>query len=186
MKNLRLAPRFWIIVVIGVIGLFLMGALGLWRLHGVLLEDRMIKTRQLTEVAHSVIARYHARVQAGELSEADAKRLALADLEVMRYDEKEYFWVNDMGPAMVMHPFAKQLNGTDLRENKDPNGKRLFVEMVDVVKKDGAGYVDYLWPKPGLDHPVPKISYVKASRPGAGSSAPASTSTTWMRSSVSS
>jgi methyl-accepting chemotaxis protein len=165
MKNLRLAPRFWIILGISVVGLLVIGALGLSRLHDVLLEDRMIKTRNLAEVAHSVIVRYHARAQAGELSEADAKRLALADLEVLRYDEKEYFWVNDMGPVMVMHPFAKQLVGKDLSENKDPNGKRLFVEFVNVVKKSGAGYVDYLWPKPGLDHPVPKISYVKGFAP---------------------
>ncbi|WP_300296845.1 methyl-accepting chemotaxis protein [Ferrovibrio sp.] len=165
MKNLRLAPRFWIILGISVIGLVLIGALGLSRLHDVLLEDRMIKTRNLAEVAHGVIVRYHARTQAGELSEADARRLALAELESLRYDEKEYFWVNDMGPVMVMHPFAKQLVGKDLSENKDPNGKRLFVEFVNVVKKNGAGYVDYLWPKPGLDHPVPKISYVKGFAP---------------------
>ncbi|MFN4275816.1 MAG: methyl-accepting chemotaxis protein [Ferrovibrio sp.] len=165
MKNLRLAPRFWIILGISVVGLILVGALGLSRLHDVLLEDRMIKTRNLAEVAHGVIVRYHARAQAGELSEADAKRLALADLETLRYDEKEYFWVNDMAPVMVMHPFAKQLVGKDLSENKDPNGKRLFVEFVNVVKKSGAGYVDYLWPKPGLDHPVPKISYVKGFAP---------------------
>ena len=165
MKNLRLAPRLWSILVIAVIGLVLVGALGLYRLHGTLLEDRMVKTRQLAEVGHGVIVRYHARAQAGELSEADAKRMALADLETLRYDEKEYFWVNDMAPVMVMHPFAKQLVGKDLSENKDPNGKRLFVEFVNVVKKSGNGFVDYLWPKPGFDSPVPKISYVKGFAP---------------------
>jgi methyl-accepting chemotaxis protein len=165
MKNLRLAPRFWVVVLISVIGLVLVGAVGLYRLHGALLEDRMIKTRNLAEVAQGVIVRYHARAQAGELSEADAKRLALADLEGLRYDEKEYFWVNDMGPVMLMHPFAKQLVGKDLSENKDPNGKRLFIEMVNVVKQSGAGFVDYLWPKPGLQDPVPKISYVKGFAP---------------------
>jgi methyl-accepting chemotaxis protein len=165
MKNLRLAPRLWSILIIAVIGLILVGALGLYRLHGTLLEDRMVKTRQLAEVGHGVIVRYHARAQAGELSETDAKRLALADLETLRYDEKEYFWVNDMAPVMVMHPFAKQLVGKDLSENKDPNGKRLFVEFVNVVKKSGSGFVDYLWPKPGFDSPVPKISYVKGFAP---------------------
>ncbi|WP_341908870.1 methyl-accepting chemotaxis protein [Ferrovibrio terrae] len=165
MKNLRLAPRLWSILIIAVIGLILVGALGLYRLHSSLIDDRMIKTRNLAEVAHSLMVRYHARAQAGELSEADAKRLALADLEVLRYDEKEYFWVNDMAPVMVMHPFAKQLVGKDLSENKDPNGKRLFVEFVNVVKKDGSGFVDYLWPKPGLQDPVPKISYVKGFAP---------------------
>ena len=165
MKNLRLGIRLWAILAIGVIGLALTSAQSLSRLYGTLTEDRMVKTRQLAEVAHGVIARYHARAQAGELNEADAKRLALADLETLRYDEREYFWVNDMAPVMVMHPFAKQLVGKDLSENKDPNGKRLFVEFVNVVKRDGAGFVDYLWPKPGFDKPVPKISYVKGFAP---------------------
>ncbi|WP_341703297.1 methyl-accepting chemotaxis protein [Ferrovibrio sp.] len=165
MKNLRIAPRLWAILAIAVTGLLAVGAIGLQSLHATMTEDRMVKTRQLAEVAHGVILRYHARAQAGELPEAEAKRLALAALEGLRYDEKEYFWVNDMAPVMIMHPFAKQLIGKNLGENKDPNGKPLFMEMVNVVKKDGGGFVDYLWPKPGFDKPVPKISYVKGFAP---------------------
>jgi methyl-accepting chemotaxis protein len=33
--------------------------------------------------------------------------------------------------------------------------------MVKVCKRDGAGFVDHMWPKPGVDEPQPKISYVK-------------------------
>ncbi len=47
----------------------------------------------------------------------------------------------------------------------DPNGKHLFVEMVDVVKAYGTGFVDYLWPQPGAEQAVPKISYVKGYAP---------------------
>jgi PAS domain S-box-containing protein/putative nucleotidyltransferase with HDIG domain len=50
----------------------------------------------------------------------------------------------------------------DVSEFKDSNGKRLFFEMVQVVQRQGAGYVDYLWQ--WKDDPakiVPKISYVK-------------------------
>ena len=44
---------------------------------------------------------------------------------------------------------------------KDPVGNALFVGFVDVVKKQGAGFYSYLWPKPGFEQPVPKISFVK-------------------------
>jgi methyl-accepting chemotaxis protein len=37
--------------------------------------------------------------------------------------------------------------------------------FVDVVKKQGAGFYGYLWPKPGFDQPVGKISYVKGFAP---------------------
>ncbi|RMF75895.1 MAG: methyl-accepting chemotaxis protein, partial [Alphaproteobacteria bacterium] len=44
---------------------------------------------------------------------------------------------------------------------KDPNGKALFLEMVEVTSKSGAGFVAYQWPKPGNDKPVDKLSYVR-------------------------
>jgi methyl-accepting chemotaxis protein len=60
----------------------------------------------------------------------------------------------------VMHPMKPELNGSDLSANKDPNGKVLFVDFVNVVRKDGAGFVSYEWPKPGFERPQPKLSYV--------------------------
>jgi len=51
------------------------------------------------------------------------------------------------------------MNGSDLSTNKDPNGKALFVDFVNVVRKDGAGFVSYEWPKPGFNQPQPKLSY---------------------------
>ena len=57
------------------------------------------------------------------------------------------------------------MNGQDLSNSKDPTGKRLFVEFVDVVKSKGSGYVDCQWPKPGKDAPQPKLSYVVGFEP---------------------
>ena len=39
-------------------------------------------------------------------------------------------------------------------------GKKLFIEMADVVKRAGQGFVDYQWAKPGAEQPSPKLSYV--------------------------
>jgi len=76
-------------------------------------------------------------------------------------ESKDYFWINDMQPRMVMHPYKPQLNGKDLSGAKDPNGKHLFVEMVKVCREKGEGFVDYFWPKYGADQPQPKLSYVR-------------------------
>jgi methyl-accepting chemotaxis protein len=64
-----------------------------------------------------------------------------------------------------MHPTKPELDGKDLSDDADPNGKRLFVEFVDVARRKGAGFVAYLWPKPGSSEPVRKISYVKLFEP---------------------
>jgi len=81
----------------------------------------------------------------------------------LRYgsENNDYFWINDMHPTMIMHPYQPQLNGKDLSENKDPNGKRLFVEFVKVCRDKGEGFVDYYWPKYGADKPQPKLSFVR-------------------------
>ena len=81
----------------------------------------------------------------------------------LRYgtENKDYFWINDMHPKMIMHPYKPQLNGKDLSDNKDSKGKRLFVEFVKVCREKGEGFVDYYWPKYGTDEPQPKLSFVK-------------------------
>ncbi|MBC2606749.1 cache domain-containing protein [Pelagicoccus albus] len=124
-------------------------------------SEKKEKTRNLVEVAHAVIRSYVELEKAGALSQEEAQSAAKLMLEKVRYDSSNYFWVNDMGPKMVMHPVKPELNGQDLSEISDPNDKFLFNEMVAIAKKEGAGYVDYYWPKPGLQKPAPKISYVK-------------------------
>jgi methyl-accepting chemotaxis protein len=91
--------------------------------------------------------------------------MAAGIIEKMRYGNGDYLWINDMKPVMVMHPFKPEMNGKDISDFKDPHGKKLFVEMVNVCKKDGQGFVDYMWPKPGEDKPVAKLSYVRLFKP---------------------
>jgi methyl-accepting chemotaxis protein len=94
----------------------------------------------------------------------EEKQVRAADLiQSLRYgpENKDYFWINDMQPKMVMHPYKTELNGKDLSGMKDPNGKRMFVEIVNLCREKGEGFVDYDWPKYGADDPQPKLSYVK-------------------------
>ena len=46
-------------------------------------------------------------------------------------------------------------------EMKDPDGKMLTVDMLEVAKSKGAGWVDYYWYKPGENTPARKVSYVR-------------------------
>lgn len=77
----------------------------------------------------------------------------------------DYLWINDTQPRMVMHPMKPALDGEDLTDFKDPNGKRLFVEFVKKCKEESEGFVTYFWPKPGRENPVAKISFVKVFEP---------------------
>ena len=56
----------------------------------------------------------------------------------MKYgpEGKDYLWINDMTPRMIMHPFNQTLEGKDLNDYADPTGKKLFVEMVSILQHE--------------------------------------------------
>lgn len=87
---------------------------------------------------------------------------ALEMIQGFRFCGSNYVWVQDSDLNMVIHPIKPKLNKTSLKENKDENGKALFVEFDKMAKakKDG-GWVDYVWPKPGAEKATDKISFVK-------------------------
>jgi methyl-accepting chemotaxis protein len=122
--------------------------------------DKEDSTQVVVETGVSLIARYADAASSGEMTTEQAKQSALTAIKNLRYGEDDYFWVHDENLMMLMHPFKPQLDGTDISEIEDPNGVRLFVEMNKVVDADGAGFVEYEWPKPGEEEPQPKISYV--------------------------
>ncbi|MBF0458444.1 MAG: methyl-accepting chemotaxis protein [Nitrospirae bacterium] len=163
--NLKIGHRLWLIVFIAILGFAVTIAVNVYFYKESLMHDRQIKTKHLVETAYGVIDNYYNKFKEGKMSEDDAKSRAISVIKTLRYDEKEYFWINDMHPNMIMHPYKSELDGKDISDFKDPNGKRLFVEFVDEVKKNKEGFVYYLWPKPGFSNPVEKVSFVKGFEP---------------------
>jgi methyl-accepting chemotaxis protein len=156
--------------IYSIIGLSFCGLIGLAAMQASNLADSLKQQRQ-SELSHLAqlakgIAReeYDAAVR-NQSSDELARKTAAARISKLRYGNDDYFWINDLGPRMIMHPTKPELNGQDLTDNKDPNGIRLFVEFVNVVKKQGSGFVDYQWPKPGKEAPQPKLSYVTGFEP---------------------
>ena len=130
-----------------------------------LIDEKKVATKKVVDVAFALMTEYDARAKRGEFTLQEAKKRAVERVRQLRYEEKEYFWINDLGPTMIMHPYKPELEGTNLTGFKDPNGKALFVEFVRVCREKGVGFVEYLWPKPGKNEPVPKVSYVKLFEP---------------------
>jgi methyl-accepting chemotaxis protein len=130
-----------------------------------MLEDREAKVRNLVEVAHGTLAFYDKEAREGRMALPDAQKAAASAIGTMRYDKVEYFWIHDLKHIMVMHPIKPELNGKALDQLKDKNGKLFFQEMNKVVASSGSGFVEYLWPKPGSEEGVPKISFVMGFQP---------------------
>ena len=124
--------------------------------------------RELTRSVCSLLEIYERREKAGQLTLAEAQARALEKIKGLRYgpEGKDYFWVNDLRPYMIMHPYRTDLEGKDISGFADPKGKHLFSEFVKTVKRKGSGYVDYYWQwKDDPKKIVPKISYVELFKP---------------------
>jgi len=132
------------------------------------LERKREMIRELTNAAWNVLAKFEHDESTGVLTRQQAQDQAIEQIRNLHYGSrmKDYFWINDMHPRMVIHPYRSDLDGSDLTDYTDPTGKRLFVEMVEVVRRNGAGYVEYLWQwQDDMNRIVPKISYVKGFAP---------------------
>lgn len=127
-------------------------------------KKEMIK--ELTSSAASIAKYYIEMEKRGELSTEVAQKRATSEIKKMRYgaEGKDYFWITDMFPRMIMHPYRSDLVNQDLTQYKDSenkSGKKLFVEFVKLVQEKDEGYLEYLWQwKDDPTQTVPKLSYV--------------------------
>jgi methyl-accepting chemotaxis protein len=160
LKDIKIATKLYLLIACSFAALILVSAILLSSYKATMYEDRKVKITNLTEAAHSLIENALEEQKSGAISSVDAQNLAKENIKNMRYEGDNYFWINDFDAKMIMHPIRPELNGTDLSDSKDPNGKTLFAEFAKVGKEQGAGFVDYVWDKNGA--PAPKISYVKA------------------------
>lgn len=147
----------------GVVFLYLLPSL-----DRVVMDQKRLMIRELTESAWNILARFAAAEESGLMSREAAQAAAIEQVRSLHYgaESKDYFWIIDERPAMVVHPYRPDLEGRDLTTFGDPEGKLLFVEMARVVERDGAGYVRYMWQwKDDSERVVPKLSYVKGFRP---------------------
>jgi len=161
----RISFKLVLIVGISLLGMIALAPIALSTLRTQMVADRQAKTQQMVDVGYGILAHYQKLESEGKLPREQAQAAAMAEIKSLRYDKVEYFWLNDMAAKMIMHPIKPELDGKDLSGMKDPAGNALFMGFVDVVNKQGAGFYSYLWPKPGFEQPVGKISYVKGFAP---------------------
>jgi methyl-accepting chemotaxis protein len=159
----RFSLRSKLLVLIGlsVLALITLGGVLLESKRQSLLEERQRAVQTAVETVWSTVDLLQRQVASGSVSETEGRARAIAVISAARYAGKEYFWINDAEPRMVVHPTKPELNGKNLAEMRDPDGHALFLEMGELVRRSGGGFLQYRWPKPGSDAPVLKVSYVK-------------------------
>jgi len=165
LRKYTIQQRLAMLVALIIIGIIILDFVSLSEEYHSLLEQKKFTTNELVDTSYGIIEHHYALQQNGELTEKKAQTQALAILSTLRYDTNNYFWINDLTPNMIMHPIKPKLNGKNIAGVKDPDGKALFIDMVNVVRAKGQGFVYYKWAKPGFDEPIEKIGFVKGFTP---------------------
>jgi CBS domain-containing protein len=133
-----------------------------------LLERKRDSIRELTQVAWGVLNEAAEEVENGQLTLEQAQALAKNRIEAMRYgqDNREYFWLQDLTPRILMHPYRTDLNNQDVSDFQDAKGTRIFVAFADLVKEQGEGFISYVWQwMDDSDRMEPKESYIRLFEP---------------------
>jgi len=72
-----------------------------------------------------------------------------------------YLFAYDDHLNVLLNPAFPKREGTNSHGEKDVNGKMFHDEFLKAVQTKGAGWVDYVFPKPGQTQLSHKWSYVK-------------------------
>ncbi|HEY3596737.1 MAG TPA: methyl-accepting chemotaxis protein, partial [Paraburkholderia sp.] len=156
---MSLNRKLWLSLALVWLGLLGLGLLSAVETRSTMLAERKAGLVNVVDSAQGVVNGYYALSQAGNLSAADAQREALARLGTMRYGDAGYLFVIDSKPVVLMHPTLPQMVGKPVGDFKDPDGKLLYMMIVDAVKADGHGFAEYRGRLPGTETALPKVSY---------------------------
>lgn len=161
MKNLKISYKIFLLSFTLIIAFSFTVGFVYGRLKDGLYNAKKAEIKHTVEGVWGIIDHYASLSKSGAMDVTQAQNAAKDAVRHTRFADGNYFWIQDTAPNMVMHPIKPALDGKNLSDFKDPNGKLLFVEMVRVAKSNSAGYVEYQWSKPGFQQPVDKISFVK-------------------------
>ena len=147
---------------------FLVFAILFPALRATVVNQKKEYIRQLTESAWNIMDFYGKLEKAGGIGTREAQDSAQRIIGGMRFgkDSRDYFWIQDMTPKMLLHPYRPDLVGEDISGIEDSHGLPLFGQMARLVQKQGEGFYNYHWQY--KDDPLsvaPKLSYVKGYAP---------------------
>jgi methyl-accepting chemotaxis protein len=162
MHKLSFAQKLWLPLIISLVALLAVSVSAAWQSREMRIEERKHDLTNIAHVGLSIVTEYAALAQSGALPEADARKQALERLRGIRYGEDGYLLVINSKPQMVMHPIKPALEGKDLANNADADGRHHYVTFATVAQEPAGGFVDYVFPHSGAaaDQTVGKIGYV--------------------------
>ncbi|MGM0443314.1 MAG: methyl-accepting chemotaxis protein [Fibrobacterota bacterium] len=167
LRNISIQRRF--LIQLTLLFLFLAGMIGVIMILTGRIAD--FSGREVSRVMHrekeqKIAVATHAMARSiADLLPRDADREATilmirTAVDRIRFenDSSGYFFVYEKTTNIAL-PTDKKLQGKDLKDLADDNGVHL-VKQLYAKAKEGGGFVEYIWPKPGAGT-QPKLSYAE-------------------------
>jgi two-component system NarL family sensor kinase len=120
-----------------------------------LLATKKTELKNYMDLAYSAILNVY---ENPNVSKKHAQQEVYDILKSMEFGEDGYFFIYDYNGVNVAHSRKPQLEGENLFNFQDDNGKFLIQELIQKAKQ-GGGYTSYLWDKPSGGESVKKLGY---------------------------
>lgn len=162
--NLRVVSIRWRLtsmLVATLIGMALLAGIAMNEIKQAMLQEKINTARNLVTTVHTMVDYWHEQVDNGTLSANEARANALDTVRAMRYEDNNYFWIQNLKGEAIMHPITPNLEGKSLLSIQDGHGRYVFQEINEKANRFGEGMVEYHWPKAGTQKPVSKIAYIQ-------------------------
>ncbi|TMP42528.1 methyl-accepting chemotaxis protein [Pseudoalteromonas citrea] len=127
------------------------------KLEATMVAERKAQAQNLVGALNSQL---NAIKQDHTLTQAQQQTQAKQLINATRYDQSGYFFMFDLSGNMVSHPIKPKLNGQSMTLHSKDFISSAFRDFVTTAKRDGQGFVEYLWPKPGSAEQESKTSYI--------------------------
>jgi methyl-accepting chemotaxis protein len=161
LTNLKITPKLGILLGVTLVGLCVAGMLASYLMQREMLNARIEQTKSTVEMAKNMAAGFKKQVDAGEMNKEQARAEFGKRGNAMTYDNGSgYLFGTGYDGITVMAPDPKQV-GTN-RMDVVTNGRKLSVELMEGVKKNGEILLYYEYVKPGTEKPIRKIGYAVA------------------------
>ncbi|HVI51421.1 MAG TPA: cache domain-containing protein [Candidatus Sulfotelmatobacter sp.] len=164
MRITRLSTRILILVAVAALALVTFAGLSAYLLHDSMTQDKIEKTRNISEAARDIAKSFDERSKKGEFDQDTAKTMAKNAIRGMHYGDGDYMFVYSFDGTNLVHGTMPDREGKNFIASKDTRG---YAYLGDLIKaaQSGGGYVYYYFTNPRTKEDERKVSSVVGYQP---------------------
>src|SRR5579863_6760287 len=162
LDNIKITRKLTLLVGLSAAALVLTVFLAANSLHHEMVSERVAGLKNLVEVQIGTAEALEARVKKGEITRDEAFEAFRHDVDATRYgDDGNYLAAVRLDGRYLAFPPNLAKEGVSALDVKDGRGRLIIRDMIDMLRRDVGGSMQYLFPKVGSTQQIEKVTYFK-------------------------